>query len=129
MGTKFLMKYYQRIYTGLKSNLLNKRGTIRNTQSYQRGALCKIQSMLKVDGLIEVGGRTERWVEATWNKQKFILLPSDHKVLELIIRYEHDKTGHLGIAATIAMIRSKYWIIKIKSIMRTLSFIFTIIRL
>ena len=74
----------------------------------------KFNPCLNSDGLIEVGGRTERWMEATWNKQKFILLPSDHKVSELIIRYEHDKTGHLGIAATVAMIRSKYWIIKIK---------------
>ena len=63
--------------------------------------------------LLRSGG-TERWTEDTWNKQKFILLPSDHKVSELIIRCEHDKTGHLGVAATIAMIRSKYWIIRIK---------------
>ena len=33
------------------------------------------------DGVVLVGGRAERWMEATWNRQKFILLPKGHATL------------------------------------------------
>ena len=41
------------------------------------------------DGVMMVGGRTERWLEATWNRQKFILLPHAHRVTLLFTWYEH----------------------------------------
>ena len=72
------------------------------------------------DGILVVGGRTERWMQATWNKQKFVLLPKDHPVSLLIITYEHSSTGHLGVAATIAKIRSKYWIIGVSRAVKSL---------
>ena len=37
------------------------------------------------DGVMIVGGRTERWMEATWNQQKFVLLPKDDRLTELIV--------------------------------------------
>ena len=70
------------------------------------------------EGLIQVGGRTERWMECTWNKQKFKLLPKIHHISLLIARHEHEKGGHLGEAATISKIRSKYWIIGVKSLVK-----------
>ena len=59
-----------------------------------------------------VGGRTERWMQATRNRQVFILLPNNHRISELIVTYEHKESGHLEIASTIARVRSKYWIIE-----------------
>ena len=73
-----------------------------------------------VDGLYVVGGRTERWMEATWNRQAFILLPKDHKFSLLIAMEEHAQTGHLAAAATISKIRSKYWIIGVTRIVNKL---------
>ena len=70
------------------------------------------------DNLIVVGGRTERWMEATWNKQEFILLPRGHRISELIVLYEHKESGHLAIASTVARIRSKYWIIGITKLVK-----------
>ena len=72
------------------------------------------------NGIIHVGGRTERWMGATWNKQRFVLLPKDDTVSKLIITHEHEKIGHLGIASTVAHIRSKYWIIGISRTARSI---------
>ena len=79
----------------------------------------KLQPKLK-EGVIVVGGRTERWMEATWNKQNFVLLPQNHRFSELIVREEHKKSGHLGCAPTISRIRSKYWIINVKKMVNKL---------
>ena len=72
------------------------------------------------EGIIVVGGRTERWMQATWNRQKFVLLPKDHRISHLIMRYEHESGGHLGTAATISKIRSKYWIVGVTRAVKSL---------
>ena len=57
-------------------------------------------------------------MQGTWNRQKFVLLPKTHPLSTLIARYKHEKGGHLGIAASIAKVRSEYWIIGLAHIMR-----------
>ena len=73
------------------------------------------------DGIIVVGGRTERWMAATWNRESFILLPYNHRFSTLITEDIHRKIGHLGIAATIAAVRSKFWILKIQKLATKIS--------
>ena len=72
------------------------------------------------DGVIIVGGRTERWMEATWNQQKFVLLPKDHRLTELVIWDVHVKGGHLGIEASVAKVRARYWVIGLRKTMKRL---------
>ena len=72
------------------------------------------------DGIIVVGGRTERWLDATLNKQSFVLLPKDNRISQLIIEYEHAKGGHLGISSIISQIRSKYWILHVRKTFKAL---------
>jgi len=72
------------------------------------------------DGVVVVGGRAERWMQATWNRQKFILLPGKHPISVLIARYAHKSGGHLGVMASIAKVRSTYWILGIRQIMRSI---------
>ena len=67
------------------------------------------------NGVIYVGGRTERWMEATWNKQKFLLLPSEHRLSLLIAIHKHHEIGHLGVASTVSEIRSEYWIPRVRN--------------
>ena len=66
-----------------------------------------------LDGVIIVGGCCTRWNEATWNKQEFVLLPLNHRLSYLVAVDNHKKSGHLRVPSTIAIIRSRYWIIKI----------------
>ena len=71
-----------------------------------------------VEGVVLVGGRAERWMEATWNRQRFTLLPKGHAISSLIVAYEHRKGGHLGLEASVAKVRSKYWILGLRQMMR-----------
>jgi hypothetical protein len=70
------------------------------------------------NGVILVGGRTERWMASTWNQQKFVLLPKESHLAWLIANYEHVKGGHLGVASSISKVRSRFWIIGIRSMMK-----------
>ena len=81
------------------------------------------------DGIIYVGGRAERWMEMTWNKQMFILLPKNSRLSILIADKIHKEIGHLRVAATIAAIRAKYWIIGIHTIVRSICYKCTLCRI
>ena len=59
-------------------------------------------------------------MQATWNRQKFILLPGKHPISVLIARDVHESGGHLGIMASVAKVRLTYWIIGIRQIMRSI---------
>ena len=78
---------------------------------------CVKLSPRKENGIIYVGSRTERWNMYTWNQQCFILLPKNSPISFLIAIYEHNKS-HLGIDYTISKIRSQYWIIGIRSLVK-----------
>ena len=81
---------------------------------------CKKLRPVCEDGIYTVGGRTERWMGCTWNQQRFILLPREHHVSRLIALDMHNKGGHLGIASSISKVRSRYWIIGLKILMKTI---------
>ena len=72
------------------------------------------------NGIIVVGGRAERWISSTWNREKFILLPAKHRFSFLVAEKAHIDSGHLGVEATIAKIRTKYWIIGVRRMVRAI---------
>lgn len=72
------------------------------------------------DGLIVVGGRAERWMQATWNRQEFIFLPYEHRFSTLVAEEEHAKGGHLGVASTVARIRARYWIVSVQKMVKSI---------
>lgn len=55
-----------------------------------------------------------------------IILPDKHHVTRIIIREQHVCVGHMGIEATLANIRQKYWVIKgrqaVKAVLRDCMF-------
>ena len=72
------------------------------------------------NGIIVVGGRAERWISSTWNREKFILLPAKHHLSLLIAERAHVDSGHLAVEATIARIRLKYWIVGVRRMVRSI---------
>ena len=70
--------------------------------------------------VIVVGGRVERWLCSTWNREKFILLPAKHQFSWLVAEKAHIESGHLAVESTIARIRSKYWIIGVRRMVRSI---------
>ena len=80
------------------------------------------------DGVIYVGGRASKVIRETWNQQGLILLPYDHRFSRLIAENEHVKGGHLGVAASVARVRLKYWIVRIFNMMKNIRFTCVIFR-
>lgn len=76
------------------------------TKDIEEGKFISLCPQYK-DGLIVVAVRAEHWMQATWNRQEFIL-PSLND--QMIAEDEHRKGGHLGVAATVARIRCRFLI-------------------
>ena len=70
------------------------------------------------EGIIKVGGCAERWMASTWNRQKFVLLPNDSQVSYLIAKDMHERGGCLGVASSISKVRSRYWVIGLRVLMK-----------
>ena len=60
--------------------------------------------------ILRVGGRVDPTL-VSYDDKRPALLPHDHHLSTLIIRDAHESC-HSGVAATVAKIRRKYWIIK-----------------
>lgn len=56
---------------------------------------------IEIDGLIAVGKRIAAWQNNNWNKNTFILVPSDHAFTKLYIKHIHD-IDHAGTEVTLA---------------------------
>ena len=72
------------------------------------------------NGIVVVGGRAERWIYSTWNREKFILLPANHRFSRLVAEMGHIESGHLAVESTVARIRSKYWIMGVRKIVKSI---------
>lgn len=60
--------------------------------------------------ILRVGGRVDPTL-VSYDDKRPALLPHDHHLSTLIIRNAHESC-HSSVAATVAKIRRKYWIIK-----------------
>ena len=69
-----------------------------------------------VNGIIVAGGRVKRWNNMTLNNCEFILLPKDHRLSYLVVHNAHEEVGHLRKEATVAFVRTRFWIIGISNI-------------
>ena len=129
--TARVLKLYERFKQGGENNSVLRQADIHRAENFwiteaqkefdvQSKQLQKFRPRRNENNIIVVGGRTERWMEGTWNRQLFILLPKKHRVSFLIARREHARTGHLGRDATISKIRATYWILGIRSIVKNL---------
>ena len=65
------------------------------------------------NGIIKVGGRLQAWLKETWNKDAYVLLPTNHEFTELVITDSHYQ-GHDGVETTLAKLLSSYWIPKVR---------------
>ena len=69
------------------------------------------------DGIYTVGGRSQRWMEMSYNKQELILLPYEHRFSKLYAEHIHQR-GHLGVLSTASKIRSRFWIIRLLKLVK-----------
>ena len=71
------------------------------------------------DGIIEIGGRVERCVLISYDNQKLVLLPYNHRFSRLFAEHVHNE-AHLGNAATVSKIRLRFWILNLGRMVKSI---------
>ncbi|KRY45648.1 hypothetical protein T03_16907, partial [Trichinella britovi] len=84
--------------------------------------LCGLNPFLDEFGVLRVGGRLGR--AQLEEETKFpALLPRKGMIVDLLIRREHNRQLHAGVAQTLAALRERFWILRgrsaVKRVLRT----------
>ena len=69
------------------------------------------------EGIWRCGGRFSN-ADVPFNVKHPILLPRDHHLTLLIVRRAHERVIHNGVKDTLNKVRSKFWIVKGRSLVR-----------
>ncbi|CAG7724968.1 unnamed protein product [Allacma fusca] len=69
------------------------------------------------DGLLRVGGRLRK-SNLPLAQRKPVLLPANSHLTTLLIRFFHRRTLHGGVQLTLAAMRTKYWVLNGKKVVR-----------
>ena len=91
---------------------------LKNNESVKLSSpLSKLTPMM-LDGMMVVGGRLKHSLIP--QRSKFpVILPRDHKVSFLIAQEEHNY-AHLGVEWVLSRIRSRFWIIRARSLVKNI---------
>ena len=73
----------------------------------------------ELEGILVVGCRLESWNKHTYNDQNPVLLSSKSRLAELYANKIHEEC-HLGVSAVVAKIRSKYWIVGLRNLVKSI---------
>ena len=67
--------------------------------------------------LICVGGRLKHATLSDETKYH-VLLPKNHHIVDVIVRYYHHKSGNSGIEHVLSLVRERFWIVKARVAVR-----------
>ena len=109
---KEILKYSQRKWFPKSVATLQKDGRLPKSDT-----LAKLTPFLDAEGLMRVGGRTQKSSQA-FEVQHPIILPQASDAAILLVRYCHKNVGHLGLQTVLSVLRQKYWIVKANSLVR-----------
>jgi len=82
-----------------------------------KSKLLPLHPFLDTNGLLRVGGRLQK-AQLDYSQRHPIILPKGHHLTHLIIMEEHLKNLHAGVQSLLAIIRTRYWPITGKNIIR-----------
>ncbi|XP_069128774.1 uncharacterized protein [Argopecten irradians] len=71
------------------------------------------------DGLLRIGGRLQR-ADLPYDAKHPLILPKDSIVSGLLIRDAHKACGHLGKNTVLAFLRQQYWIIGVRTRLKSI---------
>ena len=86
------------------------------TRKLKQSSIANLNPFIK-DGVIRVGGRLHN-ASVCYEVRHPVLLPSKHRVTDLIVMYFHVREGHSGSLHTLAATRERFWVIKGHSTVR-----------
>ena len=73
--------------------------------------IVKLKPMIKNDGVLRVGGRIAR-APISPDIMNPMILPRNHHVSTILIRYVHERNGHCGVEQVLSLLREQFWVIK-----------------
>lgn len=84
---------------------------------HRRSTLLSLNPFLDEGRLLRVGGRLEN-ANLSYHSKHPIILPRGHHLTKLLIRKTHLDTLHGGPELVVTMMRRKYWVISMRSVVR-----------
>ena len=87
----------------------------------ERGKYKRLCPRVRDDGVIVVGGRTEKWMEMSYNKSEVPLLPYKHDFSRLYSKHIHQ-LGHHGVSTTTSKVRTRFWIVGLHKMAKSIKY-------
>lgn len=93
--------------------------TERNGATERKGAsqLHGVGIFKDTEGVIRVKGRLER-SDMSFDEKHPIVLPKKSKLSELLVRHVHHQTMHGGVCVTLTRLRTKFWVVQGRQLVR-----------
>ena len=73
--------------------------------------IVKLKPVIMNDGVLRVGGRISR-APISPDAMNPMILPKNHHVTTILIRYVHERNGHCGVEQVLSLLREQFWVIK-----------------
>ncbi|XP_076176654.1 uncharacterized protein LOC143151439 [Ptiloglossa arizonensis] len=112
----------QRILRFVQSSEFAKDISLLSKECSYNGKLRTLNPFIDDDGILRVGGRITH-ANTAHDKRHPVILPAKHHLTTLIIRQEHLRHYHTGVAGTLNAVRQMYWPINgtraVKTYLRT----------
>ncbi|XP_055916090.1 uncharacterized protein LOC129948955 [Eupeodes corollae] len=70
------------------------------------------------DGLLRVGGRISKAVNATFSMKHPVILPKNHQISKLILTSFHLRFLHAGVSELFSIVRQEFWILGSRNLIR-----------
>ena len=117
-----ILKYIQRRSFEEELKSMGAREFSAEDESIKKGVVKKSSPICSLDpvmvgGLLRVGGRM-RCASVEFDARHEIILPKDHQVVTLIVRYYHMRSGHSGQEYVLGLLRERFWIVKARVTVR-----------
>ena len=90
-----------------------------NQQLHKQSHLIKFSPFLDENGVLRVGGRLKN-AKLLYSAMHQMILPSNHQISKLLIAHFQKKYAHCGRKYLLGIIRQTFWIIKGRSLLRSL---------
>ncbi|XP_049877869.1 uncharacterized protein LOC126375069 [Pectinophora gossypiella] len=91
---------------------------LKDNQVPKKSSLITLCPFLDGDGILRVGGRVNN-SDLPENSRNPIIIPGNSKLAKLIVADAHERTLHGGSQLMINFIRTQFWILKIKHLVKS----------
>ena len=71
--------------------------------------IVKLKPVIMSDGVLRVGGRISR-TPISPEAMNPMILPKNHHVTTIRIRYVHERNGHCGVEQVLCLFREQFWV-------------------